>query len=366
VIVMSLLLVVAVLAALPKPRTSGIPLAPDNPSSGGARAVAQILAGQGVAVDFVRTTASAVADATEGSTLLITSDYMLDDAQLADLAATKADLVIVGPSVTALSVLTDGRVDRRWTDTSASTLLTARCSDPDATAAGQITVRDSGLRSVDGSGTVCFPSDDPAVGAYLALDGPRRISILASPDPLTNASLATAGNAALALRMLGRHDRLTWYVPSAEDTGTDEVASAGLSDLLPPAAGLVGLQLLIVAGFAALWRGRRLGRLVTEPLPVVVRASETVRGRGRLYRRSRSFGHAAAALRAGAARRSAARIGLPRSARADAVIDALARATGRRTDDVAALLYGPPPTDDIGLAQLARRLDELESEVHRT
>ena len=35
-------------------------------------------------------------------------------------------------------------------------------------------------------------------------------------------------------------------------------------------------------------------------------------------------------------------------------------------EEVAGLLYGPPPKDDAGLAQLARRLDELESEVHRS
>ena len=56
---------------------------------------------------------------------------------------------------------------------------------------------------------------------------------------------------------------------------------------------------------------------------------------------------------------------LPRSAGAVAVIEALAGATGRSTDHVAALLYGPPPTDDAGLTDLARRLDDLESEVHR-
>ncbi len=117
---------------------------------------------------------------------------------------------------------------------------------------------------------------------------------------------------------------------------------------------------------AALWRARRLGRVVTEPLPVVVRSAETTRGRGRLYRRSRSYGHAAASLRAGAATRTARRLGLPHSAGAPAVIDALARATGRTPEDVGALLYGPPPTGDAGLTDLARRLDELESEVHRS
>ncbi|NUU16831.1 DUF4350 domain-containing protein, partial [Cellulomonas humilata] len=79
-----------------------------------------------------------------------------------------------------------------------------------------------------------------------------------------------------------------------------------------------------------------------------------------------SYGHAAAALRAGAASRSAARLGLPRSAPAPVVVDAVARATTRPAQAVEALLYGPPPTDDRGLAQLARDLDHLESEVHRT
>ena len=35
-----------------------------------------------------------------------------------------------------------------------------------------------------------------------------------------------------------------------------------------------------------LWRGRRLGRLVPEPLPVIVRAVETTKSRGRMYRKS--------------------------------------------------------------------------------
>src|SRR4029079_9085813 len=95
-------------------------------------------------------------------------------------------------------------------------------------------------------------------------------------------------------------------------------------ELLPPVVPILALQRLLVVVVTAIWRGRRLGRLVTEKLPVVVRAGETTRGRGRLYRRGRSHGHAAAALRAGTAARSAARLGLPRSAGAPVVVDAIA------------------------------------------
>jgi hypothetical protein len=64
--------------------------------------------------------------------------------------------------------------------------------------------------------------------------------------------------------------------------------------------------------------------------------------------------------------RAARRLGLPRSADATSVVDAVTRATGRPTTNVTDLLYGPPPADDDALAALARRLDTLESEVYRS
>ncbi|BDZ42901.1 hypothetical protein GCM10025865_22000 [Paraoerskovia sediminicola] len=107
-----------------------------------------------------------------------------------------------------------------------------------------------------------------------------------------------------------------------------------------------------------------MGRLVSEPLPVVVRSSETTRGRARLYRAGGARGHAAAGLRALTAQRLARRLGVPASAGRDVVVEATARACGRTPDEIQHILYGPPPTDDAALLELATRLDTLESEVH--
>ena len=68
------------------------------------------------------------------------------------------------------------------------------------------------------------------------------------------------------------------------------------------------------------WRSRcggagASGRVVTEDLPVVVPAGETVRGRARLYRRAGARDRAAAALRADARRDLAGRLGVPRGCR---------------------------------------------------
>ena len=80
----------------------------------------------------------------------------------------------------------------------------------------------------------------------------------------------------------------------------------------------------------ALARGRRLGRLVREPLPVVVRAIETTESRGRLYRRAGDRARAAAVLRSGTADRLARRLALGRGAGpAAAGARRAARATGR-------------------------------------
>jgi hypothetical protein len=112
----------------------------------------------------------------------------------------------------------------------------------------------------------------------------------------------------------------------------------------------------------ALWRGRRLGRVVEEPLPVVVRAAEAVEGRGRLYRAAGARGPAAEALRAGVRERTGVLLGLPPADRGALVTRAAAR-TGRDPAALDVLLYGAPPADDAGLVRLADALRAFEREL---
>jgi hypothetical protein len=133
---------------------------------------------------------------------------------------------------------------------------------------------------------------------------------------------------------------------------------------------------------------------VPEPLPVVVRASETTEGRGRLYAAARARDIAAAALRAGLRARLADRLAVPNArtgargtVRAGAVaaelahgpdpavlVASVAERTGRASSDIHALLYGaggplaPGNTratklDDAALLRLAEALDDLDRQV---
>jgi hypothetical protein len=122
-------------------------------------------------------------------------------------------------------------------------------------------------------------------------------------------------------------------------------------------------ELLVALVLLALWRARRLGRVVPEPLPVIVRAAEAIEGRGRMYRAARARDTAAAELRGGARRRLGPRVGAGRNPTPDALVAGVAGHTGRSADEVSALLYGPEPADDTALVRLADDLDALTKEV---
>jgi hypothetical protein len=96
---------------------------------------------------------------------------------------------------------------------------------------------------------------------------------------------------------------------------------------------------------------------------VIVRAAETVEGRGRLYRARRARDRAAAALRAACLDRMTPRLGLSRDAAPDELLAAVAERTGEDAGRLRSALYGPAPTDDSGLVSLAGHLDEIERRV---
>lgn len=363
-------LVAGGLASVLQARTSTTPFAPDNPNEYGSRALAQILEDQGVDVRYVRSVDEAASLAVEDTTLLVTPQtWSLLFEDLLRLADVPADIVLVERDGSAIDAITEGAVSFTWEPGPGTS--EAQCDDADALAAERISTSGGGLTTRSPDTELCFTAETLTgleAGTVAVVEGERRVTVISEPELMTNDRLDEDGNAALLLRSLGRHETLIWLVPdpigqAAVTIDVGELFGLGAQPSWMP---VLLLQLAVVLSAAALWRGRRLGRIVSEPLPVTVRAAEAVAGRGRLYRRARSFGHAAAALRAGAAGRTAGRLGLPRTADAATVIDAVAGATGRPIEQVADLLYGPPPTDDTGLVQLAHRLDELESEVHRT
>ncbi|WP_431875161.1 DUF4350 domain-containing protein [Amycolatopsis sacchari] len=324
-------------------------LDPGSADPGGSRALAKLLEGQGVrivtthTVDDTREALGANAEAT----LLVTDPSLVEPALLARLRGSAADAVFVGAGQDVLDLLLPGVVVKGQEDPSVRS--------PDCTIAVAVAAGDAVLGGLEyeahGRGRPCYG------GSLLQLTGST--TLLGDGTPLTNERLGDQGDAALSMRLLGRHATLVWYLPSPGDPAAG-VTQRPLLDLLPRSWLFGAIQLGVAAVFLALWRARRVGPVVAEPLPVVVRSAETTEGRARLYRRSGSAAHAAGLLRQATIDRLLPELGLGAGAEPAAVLSAISARTGR---DAAPLLYGPAPEDDASLVRLADELDRLEREV---
>ncbi|MFF2045792.1 DUF4350 domain-containing protein [Kitasatospora sp. NPDC058170] len=362
-----LLLAGAVLAGLNQEQRYP-PLDPRSYDPSGTRAVIALLQREGIKADI---TADLTTGAAGGDTVVVPEPDLLSPDRLHALAAARhGRLVLIAPGPAALSALVPGvrPSDEAGGVPYASIRSTpADCSLPAAVRAGSAHL--GGLLYTAGTrGEGCYPRGH----GYPLISVPNNrggdVVVLGSGAFLTNELLAKDGNAALALALLGSQPALTWQLPDYTAPIAAEQRKQ-LTDYIPEGWRWAGYQLGVAALLAAAWRARRLGPVVGENLPVVVRAAETTEGRARLYRRAKARGRAADALRRAAAHRLAPALGVPLSAGAPdptALCAAVAdRLPERPAGGVAALLYGPPPTDDAALLRLADDLDALERQVRK-
>jgi len=348
----------------------------NNPGSDGARATGAILRDRGLDVRQITRLGAARISTPQDTTLAIALPSQLVDYQLKSVLAYPGDIVFVGVSPALLTGI-DPYLGPA--DTADVTLRGAGCNDPDATAAERVSTGGSEIDATKVEGaTVCFRSA-PGVGPFVVLQrAGRTITLLSDATLPMNGHLTDYGNAALVFRALGKHPALVWYLGNGLDTSTLTYSYYGgpgskpggdagepSADFLPPGTGTALYALAIAVLVAAVWRGRRMGPLVTENLPVVVPSSETTSGRARLYRRARAYGRASASLRAAAAERMGRRLGIPRGGDAATLIREVARATGREPASVERLVYGPPPDGEHAMMDLVQELDTLERQVHR-
>lgn len=336
----------------------------------GSRAVAELLADQGVSTRVVTTLTQARAAAGPDTTLLVAVPDLLTRRQQSGLHSAFTDsgsrTILVAPGAASLGRLAPGVSED--SGPSFDSTLSPDCSLPAARRAG-----DADTGGIRYSTTVpdvdaCYPSEGLATLLRLPeSSGSGDTVVLGSPDILFNNRLDKQGNASLALQLLGSRPHLVWYLPSLSDASATDSGSQSFFDLLPSGWLWGTLQLFIAAALAALWRARRLGPLVPERLPVAIRASETVEGRARLYRKANARDRAANALRSTTRTRLALLTGVPVSqAHApEALLPALSAHLHGDGQTLHSLLFGPPPSDDAALIALADQLDALEREVRR-
>jgi hypothetical protein len=367
-VVLAFALLSALLAGLAAQNADA--LDPDNPEDNGAQALARVLADQGVEVEVVRGLEALTSTPVAGATVVVGASGFLSaqsGAALREHTADAAHLVVLEPGpgigevldlpVTARAFglgapVEPGCGSGPWQEgdrvVGASTLIEVT----DRAADALVCLPPSagfGAGGVLGGHWVEFPATS---------DRPRTV-LLGIGEALMNGRVTEEANAATGLRVLGGSDRLVWYVANPLDAGDGPAQS--LVDVLPDAF-VPSVAVLLLALLAlALVRGRRLGPVVPEPLPVVVRSIETTQSRARLYQAAGDRDRALASLQLAARRQWAARLGLPATTAPAEIVAAVVAATGRSTDEVTRVLADPRAPDDetlVRVARAARSLDE--------
>ncbi|KRE43782.1 DUF4350 domain-containing protein [Knoellia sp. Soil729] len=357
---------------------------PEGVQAPGAAALVAVLEQNGVDVQVstsIEDVSGALRSSDAGTSLVVANTTNLGTAAAATLRQESVAvdrLVVLSPSTDQLRAL---GVTATALPIGANVQVESRCQTDTVDEGDSLLGIDTRYESSSeaAGAQVCFPltlasqDGDEGEGAHGAglLELPSTsahapVTVVGSTAGFSNGTIRDEDNAAIALRLLGGSPRLLWYQPDVGDlagSASDDGESGGLLPAwLAPALALLATSLIVLA----LVRGRRLGRLVREPLPVVVRAVETTESRGRLYRRAQDRPRAAAVLRIATLDRLRSRLGLRRADSLETVARAVAAASGRPVSEVLALVAGPEPTDDAALVRLAQDLSDLEEKAHRT
>lgn len=332
-------------------------LDPEATNARGGHALAQLLRDRGVTVTRATTIDQVQQAAAPDVQLMIVDNRRLTDDDINALKDVPGDLLLLAPAAKLRYRLAPEVTAKSW---ASDDLAAPGCTVREATRAGVIHRNFSttfGFGSLPEDWVSCY---DGALVRYR--EGERTVTVLGDDAIMWNSEIDQQGNAALAMNLAGRRPHLLWYVPERSAAG-GAPAPRSIEDLIPDQVVMSIWQLCIVVLLLAIWRGRRLGPVVTERLPVIVRASETTEGRSRLYRSRRARDRATAALREAAIYRVVRRIGLPVDSEPQVIVASVAQRTGRDPQEAAQLLFGEVPSSDQQLTTLVHQLDILERQV---
>ncbi len=347
-------LIVGVLA-LGAPNAEGRRYDPSSNGETGTKALVLLLQGLGAQVDVV--------DALPGDDVdvLLALPGQIPDDQVPALRqwVRRGHTLVVTDTYTDISAgpgrraavfgLSENLLDRK------------ECTISALPGAEQIRVDDGSLLAdVPDGAEQCFTFQGDAMVVNQAV-GDGQVVTLGTGSLFLNRNIGEADNAVVAADLLaprpGTRLAVLW------DTTAGRFERRSLLSLLGPGIRLAGLQLGLAFLVYVFVRGRRLGRPIAEPQPVLIAGSELVNAVGNLMQQTREPARAAAILRAELRRALADRLGLPPGAPPELIADTAASRAGADPERVRAALTDYPVGSEQELLAVAVLVDAVREEV---
>jgi hypothetical protein len=251
-----------------------------------------------------------------------------------------------------------GSLDSNACDVTA--LATVRSIDVGAAGADGV-FSSAAVMRVEPGDKRCFGNE---TGAFVVArpHGAGWVVGLGGIEPLVNRSLGKADNAALAAALVAPH-------PGARVAVADPIASIGsgggrkLIDVIAPGVKRALIEASVAFVLYALYRARRLGRLVREPQPTQIAGSELTVAVGDLLSQARNPTAAAQVLRRDLRRTVRDRLGVPTDAPPESAAEAVASRTGIDVAQVLVAVGDNAVASDAALVDVARTIESVRKEV---
>lgn len=206
----------------------------------------------------------------------------------------------------------------------------------------------------------CFPVSD---GAFMVeIDrGSGTIVLLGGGDIFTNEQIAKADNSVLAVNLFDpqQGSKITFLATEAEESA----GRAGLLALVPDNVYTGLLQLCIAAAALVIWRSRRVGFPVAEPLPVEVPSSQLTVAIGSMLQKSGQSSAAAEVMRDDFRNRLAKLMAMDSGASPESIAEVVSRRTGIDKERLLSLLLDAQVNSDTGLVEYAKKIEDTYREV---
>ncbi|WP_353064989.1 hypothetical protein [Arcanobacterium hippocoleae] len=255
--------------------------------------------------------------------------------------------------------------------------LTANCEFPPAAQAQAIGPVEDVFTDFISQTDACFTTHSSTGKLNAALiTSPKYQNVQAFTAPVifANTFLTLAGNSAFALNLLGQYPDVYWIENYHTPSDPSQDPAVLQSGALPAWINIFGIGVCACALWLVLYKSRRFGKLVPEPMPVVVPSGESDLGRAQLYARSRDWAHLARIFRNDFLTRHAkiyfssqTETSVPSETQLlhdqEQILDALAMRTNTPRSELAQLLFTQEINTKANLARLQAELEKLTKEL---
>lgn len=209
----------------------------------------------------------------------------------------------------------------------------------------------------------CFPIELDGETSYAYIEkisDTYKTSYIADPSIFTNKEITKSSNAAVALNLFNKYKNIYWYMPTKAEF---EDPSNAAPPLTPSWAGQIFLLICIATIFLLLAKGKRLGFVIKENLPVVVKFEETNTGKANLYRKNNDQDYTANILRTYHIQKLAKLVRINPQINKEEFIRAVSEKANIKYEDVEKILYTQETQSNEELHVLSLSLESIEKKV---